>query len=110
MTGKAAFQAALTGTTRSMGEWLPNAWGLYDMLGNVREWCRDGNAAYANDADVADPVLSGSFIMRGGGWHDGTYNCTASARNDSHPGWSGEQNGNWTFYGFRVMCAIPAER
>ncbi len=87
-----------------------NAWGLCDMLGNVREWCRDGNAAYANDADVADPVLSGNYIMRGGGWHDGTYNCTASARNDSHAGWSGEQNGNWTFYGFRVMCAIPAER
>ena len=87
-----------------------NAWGLCDMLGNVREWCRDGNAAYANDADVADPILSGSFVMRGGGWHDGTYNCTSSARNDSHPGWSGEQNGSWAFYGFRPMCAIPAER
>lgn len=87
-----------------------NAWGLYDMLGNVREWCRDGNAAYANDADVADPVLSGDYVMRGGGWHDGTYNCTSSARNDSHAGWSGEQNGNWMFYGFRPMCAIPAER
>ena len=87
-----------------------NAWGLYDMLGNMREWCRDGNAAYANDDDVADPVLSGSFIMRGGSYHDGTYNCTSSARNDSHAGWSGEQNGNWRFYGFRVMCAIPAER
>ena len=87
-----------------------NAWGLYDMLGNLREWCRDGNAAYANDADVADPMLSGSYIMRGGCWHDGTYNCTASARNDSHGGWSGEQNSGWKYYGFRVMCAIPAER
>ena len=87
-----------------------NAWGLYDMLGNTREWCRDGNAAYANDDDVADPVLSGNFIMRGGSYHDGTYNCTSSARNDSHAGWSGETNGNWNFYGFRVMCAIPAER
>ncbi len=87
-----------------------NAWGLYDMLGNMREWCRDGNAAYANDDDVADPVLSGSFMLRGGSYHDGTYNCTSSARNDSHAGWSGETNGNWKFYGFRVMCAIPAER
>ena len=87
-----------------------NAWGLYDMLGNMREWCRDGKAAYANDDDVADPVLSGDFIMRGGSYHDGTYNCTSSARNDSHAGWSGEENGNWKFYGFRPMCAIPAER
>ena len=87
-----------------------NAWGLYDMLGNMREWCRDGKAAYANDDDVADPVLSGNFIMRGGSYHDGTYNCTSSARNDSHAGWSGEQNGLWRYYGFRVMCAIPAER
>ena len=98
------------GHPREVGLKPANAWGLYDMLGNMREWCRDGNAAYANDADVADPVLSGSFIMRGGSYHDGTYNCTSSARNDSHAGWSGEQNGNWRFYGFRVMCAIPAER
>ena len=89
---------------------IPNSWGLYDMLGNIREWCRDGKAAYANDANVADPMLSGDYMMRGGCWHDGTYNCTSSARNDSHGGWSGEQNGNWKFYGFRPMCAIPAER
>ena len=88
----------------------PNAWGLYDMLGNVREWCRDGNAAYANDADVADPVLAGSPVLRGGGYRDGPWNCRSPYRNDSHGGWSGEQNGNWAFYGFRVMCAIPAER
>ena len=98
------------GHPHEVGQKPANAWGLYDMLGNLREWCRDGNAAYASDADVSDPVLSGSFILRGGSYHDGTYNCTSSARNDSHAGWSGEQNGNWAFYGFRVMCAIPAER
>jgi len=80
------------------------------MLGNVREWCRDGNAAYANDADVADPVLEGSPVLRGGGYRDGPWNCRSPYRNDSHGGWSGEQNGNWAFYGFRPMCAIPAER
>ena len=98
------------GHPHEVGLKVPNAWGLYDMLGNVREWCRDGNAAYANDADVADPVLSGDFIMRGGGWKDGPYNCRSPYRNDSHGGWSGETNGNWKFYGFRPMCAIPAER
>ena len=98
------------GHPHEVGLKAPNAWGLYDMLGNVREWCRDGNAAYANDADVADPVLSGSFIMRGGSYRDGPWNCRSPYRNDSHGGWSGEQNGNWAFYGFRPMCAIPAER
>ena len=98
------------GHPHEVGLKTPNAWGLYDMLGNVREWCRDGNAAYANDADVADPMLSGDYMMRGGGWKDGPYNCRSPYRNDSHGGWSGEQNGNWKFYGFRPMCAIPAER
>ena len=98
------------GHPHEVGLKAPNAWGLYDMLGNVREWCRDGKAAYANDADVADPMLSGNYMMRGGCWNDGPYNCRSSYRNDSHGGWSGETNGNWKFYGFRVMCAIPAER
>ena len=98
------------GHPHEVGLKVPNAWGLYDMLGNVREWCRDGNAAYANDADIADPMLSGDYMMRGGGWKDGPYNCRSPYRNDSHGGWSGEQNGNWKFYGFRPMCAIPAER
>ena len=104
------FTGCANGHPHEVGLKKPNAWGLYDMLGNMREWCRDGNAAYANDADVADPVLSGNFIMRGGCWNDGTYNCTSSARNDSHAGWSGEQNNGPKYYGFRVMCAIPAER
>lgn len=98
------------GHPHEVGLKTPNAWGLYDMLGNVREWCRDGNAAYASDDDVADPMLSGSYMMRGGSWHDGPYNCRSSYRNDSHGGWSGETTGNWKFYGFRPMCAIPAER
>lgn len=98
------------GHPHEVGLKAPNAWGLYDMLGNVREWCRDGNAAYANDADVADPVLSGSPVLRGGGYRDGPWNCRSPYRNDSHGGWSGEQNGNWAFYGFRPMCAIPVER
>ena len=98
------------GHPHEVGLKVPNAWGLYDMLGNVREWCRDGNAAYANDADVADPMLSGNYMMRGGSWKDGPYNCRSPYRNDSHGGWSGETNGNWKFYGFRPMCAIPAER
>ena len=104
------FNGNADGHPHEVGLKTPNGWGLYDMLGNIREWCRDGNAAYANNADVADPIQSGDFMLRGGCWNDGTSNCTSSARNDSHGGWSGETNGHWKFYGFRPMCAIPAER
>ncbi|PWV81792.1 Formylglycine-generating enzyme, required for sulfatase activity, contains SUMF1/FGE domain [Prauserella marina] len=54
----------------------PNAWGLYDMLGNVWEWCWD-----AFDA-VDHP---GYRVLRGGGWFDEHWSCRASVRRRSHP-------------------------
>ena len=104
------FSGNADGHPHEVGLKIPNGWGLYDMLGNIREWCRDGNAAYANNADVVNPIQSGDFMLRGGCWNDGTYSCTASNREYDHGGWSGEKNGYWEYYGFRVMCAIPAER
>jgi formylglycine-generating enzyme required for sulfatase activity len=54
----------------------PNAWGLYDMLGNVWEWCWD----------VYDPEVYGSYrVLRGGGWFDEHGSCRASVRRRSHP-------------------------
>jgi formylglycine-generating enzyme len=54
----------------------PNAWGLYDMLGNVWEWCWD-----IYDAEVYDTYR----VLRGGGWFDESWSCRASVRRRSHP-------------------------
>ncbi|WP_328540370.1 formylglycine-generating enzyme family protein [Streptomyces sp. NBC_00344] len=54
----------------------PNAWGLYDMLGNVWEWCWD-----IYDAEV----YAGYRVLRGGGWFDERWSCRASVRRRSHP-------------------------
>ncbi|CAL9486920.1 Hercynine oxygenase [Streptomyces sp. enrichment culture] len=54
----------------------PNAWGLYDMLGNVWDWCWD----------LYDPEVYGSYrVLRGGGWSDEHWSCRASVRRRSHP-------------------------
>lgn len=54
----------------------PNAWGLYDMLGNAWEWCWD----------VYDPDVCGTYrVLRGGGWSDEQWSCRASVRRRSHP-------------------------
>ncbi|MGW1989233.1 formylglycine-generating enzyme family protein [Embleya sp. NPDC001921] len=53
-----------------------NPWGLYDMLGNVWEWCWD----------VYDAEVYGSYrVLRGGGWFDEHWSCRASVRRRSHP-------------------------
>jgi sulfatase modifying factor 1 len=55
----------------------PNAWGLFDTLGNVWEWCWD----------FADPERYGTYrVLRGGGWFDQHWSCRASVRRGSYPG------------------------
>ncbi|MGW4467096.1 formylglycine-generating enzyme family protein [Micromonospora sp. NPDC004704] len=54
----------------------PNAWGFYDMLGNVWDWCWD----------IYDAEVYGTYrVLRGGGWFDEHWSCRASVRRRSHP-------------------------
>jgi formylglycine-generating enzyme required for sulfatase activity len=54
----------------------PNAWGLYDMLGNVWEWCWD----------QYDPQVYGPYrVFRGGSWAEEARGCGATCRRRSHP-------------------------
>jgi formylglycine-generating enzyme required for sulfatase activity len=64
------------GRIHEVGGKQPNAWGLYDMLGNVFEWCWD----------IYDAEVYGTYrVLRGGGWFDEPWSCRASVRRRSHP-------------------------
>ncbi len=81
-----------------VGSYAPNAFGLYDMHGNVNEWCEDWDGPYTL-ATVSDPTgpASGSMrVFRGGSWKDWSGNCRSAARNKHSPGSQG------SLLGFRV--------
>ena len=83
----------------------PNAWGLYDMHGNVEEWCQDWFGAQSLSSGLIDPVgpSSGSVkILRGGNCFSTADKCTSSYRHTESPSYT---SATW---GFRLAWTLPS--
>ncbi|WP_371417489.1 formylglycine-generating enzyme family protein [Anabaena sp. UHCC 0187] len=104
--GNYVYAAALKGQypeqTTDVGTFPPNAFGLYDMHGNVWEWCEDDwQENYINAPINGNALINRSVyrVMRGGSWFSYPANCRSACRNYDLADYSSND------YGFRVVCA-----
>jgi formylglycine-generating enzyme required for sulfatase activity len=128
--GDYAWFAANSGEeTHPVGKKLPNPWGLYDIYGNVAEWCLDHYQSdlykiYSQAKPTLGPVLVPTaarfpHVVRGGSWEDAASKCRSAARRGSDASWN--KNGGpdvfktiwwlWDadFVGFRVVRPVEEQ-
>lgn len=90
--------------TTPVGSFPPNAFGLYDMHGNVYEWCTDHRRSYRYAPTDGSPSISDNpneyRILRGGSWDDLPEGCTSGYRHQRKPDF-----GSWDS-GFRVVTVL----
>jgi formylglycine-generating enzyme required for sulfatase activity len=87
---------------KPVGKKTPNAWGLYDMLGNLWEWVQDWHGDYGGNAtDPTGPDTGVDRVFRGGCWSLGLVSLRAAARGRNWPSFRND------YIGFRVVRSIP---
>ncbi len=87
LSGHAWFGDNSPRTKRPVGEKQPNAWGLYDMHGNVWEWCADWYGEYTNTPvdDPTGPATGSVRVVRGGCWISSASGCRSAFRDGLEP-------------------------
>jgi len=87
--------------THPVGSKQANELGIYDMSGNVWEWCSDWYGNYSSGAQTnpTGPTIGSDRVFRGGCWGFGARYCRVSFRSDSSPGFRDY------YVGFRLACS-----
>lgn len=87
--------------TADVGSYLANPWGLFDMHGNVFEWCNDRFGSYnLEPVDPVGPEYGSHRMLRGGRWNNSASICRSARREDDSP------SDNHLSYGFRPVRSL----
>ena len=91
-----------SGKTRTVGLKRPNKLGLFDMNGNVWEWCQDKKATYFEEdqKNPDGPATGYRRVLRGGAWNSSPEYCRISVRGQAQPSY------RYNFVGFRLAMSI----